>query len=346
VNLNLIQIASLANKATDWLRRRHFATLGAMVLIASVTAVMPVAQAAWPERAITMIVPFPPGGPADSLARAIALKLQERLGQPVVIDNKPGAGGMLGVELGARAKPDGYTMIMAGSSIVLVSAIDPKAMRIDVRKDLQPITIISKLPLLLSANPSAPFSTFKEFVAYAKANPGRVSVGVSPGLSTTAHVLIERIKFELGIDVVPIPYKGSAPALMALVSGEVPAILDYLPTAGPFITSGKIKPITLMSDTRNSSFSQIPSIVELGYPAYSINAWNSLMLPAGTPKEIVARLNREVVDIIKSPEMKTKFFDLGQESGGNTPEQFAEIIRSSEEMWIKVIRDAKLTFPK
>ncbi len=115
MNLNLIQIASLANKATGWLRRRHFATLGAIVLIANVTAVVPVAQAAWPERAITMIVPFPPGGPADSLARAIAQKLQERLGQPVVIDNKPGAGGMLGVELGARAKPDGYTMIMAGS---------------------------------------------------------------------------------------------------------------------------------------------------------------------------------------------------------------------------------------
>jgi tripartite-type tricarboxylate transporter receptor subunit TctC len=342
----LIEIAAVFKAATGWLRRRHLAVLGAIVLIANVTALVPVAQAAWPDRAITIIVPLPPGGPADSIARAIAQKLQERLGQPVVIDNKPGAGGMLGVELGARAKPDGYTIIMAGSSIVLVSAIDPKAMRIDIRKDLQPITIVSKLPLLFSTSPTAPFSTFKEFVAYAKANPGRVSVGVSPGLSTSAHVLLERIKFELGIDVVPIPYKGSAPALMALISGEVPAILDYLPTAGPFITSGKIKPMVLMTDARNSSFSQIPSIVELGYPGFSVDAWNSLMLPAGTPKEIVARLHREVVDLIKSPEMKAKFFDLGQESGGNTPEQFAEMIRSSEEMWTKIIRDAKLTFPK
>ena len=337
MNFFLIQISSFAEKVTGWLRRRNFSALGAVVLIASVAAVVPVAQAAWPERAITMIVPFPPGGPADSLARAIALKLQERLGQPVVIDNKPGAGGMLGVELGARAKPDGYTMIMAGSSIVLVSAIDPKAMRIDVRKDLQPITIISKLPLLLSANPSAPFSTFKEFVAYAKANPGQLNVA-SPGNGTGSHLAAELFKSMAGVAMTHIPYRGDAPAMPDVMGGQAQLTFASLPSAIAGAQTNRVRIIAVTSANRVPMLTSTPTVIESGLPGYEVLTWYGVFTTGGTPTAVVNRLAAEIGLVLAQAPVREAISKMGMEAAPSSPEEFSRVVNSDMARWGAVVR--------
>ncbi|QHE85515.1 Bug family tripartite tricarboxylate transporter substrate binding protein [Hydrogenophaga sp. BPS33] len=300
------------------------------------------AQAPWPQRPVTIVVPTPAGGPADVVARIVAQKLQDRLGQAVLVDNKPGAGGLLGVELVARARPDGYTIAMPSSSVILSTAIDPKAVRFDIRTDFELLTTAGKIPLVMSANNAMPFSNFREFVSYAKANPGKLSVGVTPGLATTAHVLMERIKLEMGIDIVPVAYKGSGPATIAVSTGEVQVIMDNISGSGAFIQAGKIKPIAIMTPQRNPNYPQVLSIAEQGHPGLAVETWNGFVVPKGVPKEVVQLLQRELMAVMNDPEMVAKLRSLGQDPGGQTPEEFAAIMRNGLEMWTRVIRQANL----
>jgi tripartite-type tricarboxylate transporter receptor subunit TctC len=302
------------------------------------------AAAAYPERAITIVVPLPPGGPADTVARVVGQKLGERLGQPVTIDNKPGALGLIGAEIGAHAKPDGYTIVMVSSGLAIQVATQPKTVKFDVHKDLQPVTYAVKVPMVFAANPGAPFKTMKEFVDYAKTRPGAISVGVSPGLGGTAHLTLERMKLGVGLDVVAVPYKGSAPALQALLGNEVPVIIDTLAGMSGLIDDGKVRALAVLIDAPPINHETLPTIAASGFDGYAADTWNGFMVPGGTPKEIVALLHKEIVAILALPDVKAKILAVGLEPATNTPEQFTEAFDKAIATWTKVAADAKLKF--
>jgi tripartite-type tricarboxylate transporter receptor subunit TctC len=302
------------------------------------------AHAAYPERAISIIVPLPPGGPADTVARVVGQKLSERLGQPVTIDNKPGALGLIGAEIGAHAKPDGYTIVMVSSGLAIQVATQPKTVKFDVHKDLQPVTYAVKVPMVFAANPSAPFKTMKEFVDYAQTRPGAISVGVSPGLGGTAHLTLERMKLGVGLDVVAVPYKGSAPALQALLSNEVPVVIDTLAGMSGLVDDGKVRALSVLTETPAINHERIPTIAASGFDGYAADTWNGFMVPGGTPQEIVALLHKEIVAILALPEVKEKILAVGLEPATNTPEQFTAAFDKAIATWSKVAADAKLKF--
>lgn len=301
-------------------------------------------HAAYPERAISIIVPLPPGGPADTVARVIGQRLSERLGQPVTIDNKPGALGLIGAEIGARAKPDGYTIVMVSSGLAIQVATQPKTVKFDVHKDLQPLTYAVKVPMVFAANPSAPFKTMKEFVDYAKTKPGALSVGVSPGLGGTAHLTLERMKLGVGLDVVPVPYKGSAPALQALLANEVPVIIDTLAGMSGLIDDGKVRALAALTETPPINHEKLPTIAAAGFAGYAADTWNGFMLPGGTPKEIAAVLHKEIVAVLALPEIREKILAVGLEPATNTPEQFTESFDKAITTWTRLAADAHLKF--
>jgi tripartite-type tricarboxylate transporter receptor subunit TctC len=314
-----------------------------LALIATVAVATP-AAARYPERPISIIVPLPPGGPADTVTRVIAQKLQERLGQPVTVDNKPGALGLIAAEIGARAKPDGYTVVMVSSGLAIQVATQPKMIKFDVFRDLVPITYAVKVPMVVAAGPDQPFQTMREFVDYAKARPGQLSVGVSPGLGGTAHLTLERLKLGVGLDVVAVPYKGSAPALQALLSGEVPVIIDTLAGMSGLIDDGKIRPLAALTETPPLNHEKIPTIAAAGFPGYAADTWNGFVVPAGTPREIIDLLHREIVAILDLPDVKAKILAIGLEPATTTPEQFAQSFRQAVATWTKLADDAKLKF--
>ena len=315
-----------------------------LLALIAFAAFAPPAAAKYPERAISIIVPLPPGGPADSVARVVGQKLQERLGQPVTIDNKPGALGLIGAEIGAHAKPDGYTIVMVSSGLAIQVATQPKTVRFDVHKDLSPVTYAVKVPMVVATGPAAAFKTMQEFVDYAKTKPGQLSVGVSPGLGGTAHLTLERMKLGVGLDVVAVPYKGSAPAIQALLSGEVPAVIDTLAGMSGLIDDGKIRALAMLTDQPAVNHEKIPTIAAAGFPGYAADTWNGFMVPGGTPKEIVDVLHREIVAILALPEVKEKILAVGLEPATNTPEQFSQNFDAAIATWTKVAADAKLKF--
>lgn len=315
--------------------------LAALYLL--VAGVVP-AWAGYPERPIVIVVPLPPGGPADAVARLVGQKLQARLGQPVTIDNKPGALGLIGAEIGARAKPDGYTIVMVSSGLAIQVATQPKTVKFDVRKDLQPLTYAVKVPMVFAANPTNPFTTMREFVDYAKGRPGALSVGVSPGLGGTAHLTLERMKLGVGLDVVAVPYKGSAPALQALLANEVPVVIDTLAGMSGLIDDGKVRALAALTDAPPVNHEKIPSIAQAGFPGYAADTWNGFMLPGGTPKPIADLLHAEVVAILALPDVREKILSVGLEPASNTPERFSESFEQAIVTWTKVAADAKLTF--
>jgi tripartite-type tricarboxylate transporter receptor subunit TctC len=318
--------------------------MGKLLFALVVLVFAPPAQAAYPERAISIIVPLPPGGPADTVARVIGQRLSERIGQPVTIDNKPGALGLIGAEIGARAKPDGYTIVMVSSGLAIQVATQPKTVKFDVHKDLQPLTYAVKVPMVFAANPSAPFKTMKEFVDYAKTRPGALSVGVSPGLGGTAHLTLERMKLGVGLDVVAVPYKGSAPALQALLSNEVPVIIDTLAGMSGLIEDGKVRALAALTETPPLNHEKLPTIAAAGFEGYAADTWNGFMLPGGTPKEIAAILHKEIVSILALPEVKEKILSVGLEPATNTPEQFTASFNKAIATWTKLAADANLKF--
>jgi tripartite-type tricarboxylate transporter receptor subunit TctC len=321
------------------LKRRTTAALALLAMLAGWAAP---ALAAYPDRAITIIVPLPPGGPADTVARVVGQNLSERLGQPVTIDNKPGALGMIGTEMGARAKPDGYTIVMVSSGLAVVPAVQPQTVRFDIFKDLQPVTFAVQVPMVIAAGKDAPFKTMKEMVAYGKASPGKLSVGVSPGLGGSAHLMLERMKLDLGFDVVPVPYKGSAPAIQALLGNEVPVIIDTLAGLSPLIKDGKVTALATMTDKPTVAHPDIPTVAQAGFPGYAADTWNGFAVPAGTPKDVVALLLKEITAILALPDVREKILAVGLEPASNTPEQFAATLRRNFDFWSKVVKDANI----
>jgi tripartite-type tricarboxylate transporter receptor subunit TctC len=293
----------------------------------------------YPAKTIRIVVPYPAGGTADMLARTIGQKMTESLGQQVIIDNRPGAGGNIGADLAARAAPDGYTFLMG---TVATHAINPHLyakMPYDPAKDFAPIVLVATLPNLLVVNPSLPARSVKELIALAKAKPGELAFA-SAGNGTSQHLSGELFKKMTGVDMIHIPYKGSAPAVTDLVGGQVQLMFDNLPSSLPQVRAGKLRALAVTGPGRSPVLPDLPTLSEAGLPDFSITSWFALFAPAGTPVKILVRLNKEADKAIASKELRQQWMAQGIEPAGGTAEQLAAFRRIEASKWGKIARDS------
>jgi tripartite-type tricarboxylate transporter receptor subunit TctC len=300
---------------------------------------LPACAQAYPTKPIRLVVPFPPGGSLDVVARAIGQKLTEAWGQPVVIDNRPGAGGNIGADLVAKSAPDGYTILEGALSTHAVNVSLYSKMPYDPVRDFAPITLVAITPNVLVLNPSFPANSVPELIAYAKAHPGGLSFG-SGSNGSAGHLAGELFKTETGVDMVHIPYKGGAPALQALLAGDTQLMFDNLANSTPQLKAGKLKALAVTTAKRSALAPELPTLAETGLPGFDIYTWWGFMAPAGTPKEIIAKWNAEVTRILATPEMKAFFAQQGAEPAPTTPEQFAALIRSEIPKYAKIVKDS------
>jgi tripartite-type tricarboxylate transporter receptor subunit TctC len=313
--------------------------VAAGALFALSTSVLAQAASTYPSKTIRIVVPFAPGGTSDVLARAIGQKLTEIWKQPVVVDNKPGAGGNIGAELVAKADPDGYTLLLLDVGTLTISpAIYPK-LGYDPIKDLAPITMVAVSPHALVVHPSVPANSVKELIAWAKANPGKINFA-SAGNGTAVHLAGEQFKLMTGIEMVHVPYKGGAQALTGLVGGEVNMTLNGLLATLPHIKSGKIKALAIAGKTRSPALPDLPTVSEAGVPGFQSGSWQGLLTTAATPKDVVAKLNTAVVQVLNSPELKERMAAQGADVVGDSPEQFGAFLRDEKVRWAKIVKDA------
>lgn len=295
----------------------------------------------YPNKPLRFIVPYPPGGSTDIAARIIAPKFSERLGQPVIVDNRPGGGGIVGVDTIAKAAPDGYTIGFGPSGLLTLSVTLTPNLPYNPITDLAPITMAVKNPLILVANPSFSAKDVGELIALARAKPGQFSFG-SSGTGTAMHLAGVLLTKMAGIELVHIPYKGSGPAANDLVGGQIPlAIIDVASTRS-FIKAGKIKPLGTMGPARSQLVPDIPTITESGLPGFVAQSWFGIIAPARTPPEIVTRLNSHLVAVLESSDIRERLLTAGVEPSPSSPEEFSEVIRSEISNWAKVIKDAKI----
>ena len=307
--------------------------LGCAMSWVSVTAL---AQA-WPSRPIKYVVPFAPGGTTDILARTVGDKLSIALGQPVVVENKPGAGGGVGADFTAKAAPDGYTIMGGTISTHAINASLYSNLPYDPVKDFAAITMIARVPNLLVINPGIPAKNVAELIVLMKANPGKYTFA-SSGNGTSQHLSGELFKSMAGVDMQHIPYKGSPPALQDVVGGQVSMTFDNITTAWPLAKAGKLRPLAVTTAKRSSVAPELPTLAESGLPGFEIGSWQGVFAPAGTPHEIVKRLNAEIVKILNMPDVKEKLIALGAEPVGDTPEQFSAYVKTEVVKWSDVVK--------
>jgi len=291
----------------------------------------------WPAKPIKWIVPFAPGGTTDILARTIGEKLTVALGQPVIVENKPGAGGGVGAEFTAKAPPDGYTIMGGTISTHAINASLYKSLPYDPVKDFVPITLIVRLPNLHVINPDIPAKNVAELITLLKANPGKYSFA-SSGNGTSQHLSGELFKSMAGVDMQHIPYKGSPPALQDVVGGQVAMTFDNITTAWPLAKGGKLRALAVTTAKRSAVAPDVPTLSESGLAGYEIGSWQGVFAPAGTPPAIVKRLNAEIVKIINMPDVKEKLIGLGAEPVGNTSEEFAALVKTEVVKWAEVVK--------
>lgn len=322
-------------------RRVAAAALVSLVCSAALTTPSAQAQAAFPSRPITMIVPFPPGGPTDLVARVVAQKMSESLGQPVVIDNKGGANGNLGAMVAVKAPADGYTLLYNTSSITLSPALY-KNLSYDVQRDLAPVALVAVVPLALVVAPNVPANTVKEFIAYAKANPGKLSYG-SAGNGNVTHLGAFQFVQANGIDAVHIPYKGSAPADVDLAGGQIQFMTDTVNSVMAFVRDKRMKMLAVTTAKRMALFPDVPTLAESGMPGFEVGAWQGLMVPANTPKPVIERLNAEVMKALQTPEVRQKLALQGAEPLGSTPEAYGAYVQKELTRWASVVKQTGVT---
>jgi tripartite-type tricarboxylate transporter receptor subunit TctC len=299
------------------------------------------ASAQYPNKPLKLIVPFPPGGSTDILARALAQKLSEGLAQPVVIDNRPGAGGSIGSEAAAKAAPDGYTIMMGHLGTLAVNAAIYKHLPYDPVKSFAPVSLMAIVPSVLVVNNALLVSSAAELIAYAKKNPGKLAYG-SAGSGSTSHLTTEYFKLATGIDVLHVPYKGVGPMLTDLVSGQLSMGLNGAPAVMPHVTSGRLKALAVSSLTRLPSLPDIPTLDEAGVKGFDANGWYGIVAPAGTPREIVLRLNAEIRRALDTAELRARLDAEGAIPAAGTPEAFAAFIASEIARWGEVVARAKI----
>ena len=310
-----------------------------MLMMASLTAAAPAVHAAYPERAMRIIVPYAPGGNIDITARTIAPGLTEALGQQVVIDNRGGAGGTIGTEIAARANPDGYTLTMGTTSTHVIAAGAYAKLKYDPIKDFEPITLVATTPYLLVVNPGVKANSLKEFVALAKSQPGKLNYA-SAGTGTTTQLAMEMLKTAAGIDIVHVPYNGNGPANTATLGGQVQALFGSMPAVLAQAKAGRLRPLAVGTPKRSPSLPEVPSVAESGFPGFDASLWLGFFAPKGTPAPILKRLHTELTGIAQSPEMKEQFERNGAEPITNTPSDFTKLIKTEIEKYTKVIKAA------
>lgn len=309
--------------------------LVAVMLCAQATSVAQTASA-FPNQPIRMVVPYPPGGPTDITARVVAAEMSKTIGQNIVIDNRPGASGMIGSEMVTKATPDGYTLLANASIHVINPSVYPD-MRFDAIKDFVPITQLAQVPLVLVVPANSPIKSVKDLVEYAKANPGKVNFG-SAGSASAQHLAGESFKIAAGIQMQHIPYKGSAPALTDLAGGQLQLMFDSMPSATPMINSGKLRAIAVTTTTRAKARPDLPTIAESGFPGFDISTWYAYWAPKGTPADVVEKLAASAAQALKNPEVIAKYEAMGAEPVGSTPAQFAAYVESEAKKWNDIVK--------
>ncbi|MFC5519320.1 Bug family tripartite tricarboxylate transporter substrate binding protein [Polaromonas jejuensis] len=299
------------------------------------------AQDKYPSKPITLICPYAAGGNADQRSRQIGRFISTALGQPVLVDNKPGAGGNIGTEAVARAKPDGYTIGMGNFAPLAVNPTMFKKMNFDPAKDLVPVCLIEKGPLVLMVPANSPFKSVKDIIAAAKASPGKLSFA-SGGLGGSHHLSGEMFKSLAGLSITHIPYKGGAPATTDLMGGQVDMMFEQMYSAAPSIRAGKLRALAITSKTRSPLFPDLPTMAEAGVPGFEVQNWQGLVAPASTPAALIKLLNETVNKALADPTIKEQMLGQGNELGGGTPEQFAALIKSEADRWGKLVRSANI----
>ncbi len=325
--------------------RRHLipalaaAVTMATALATTLTSTSAMAQA-WPSKPISLIVPFPAGGTTDVLARALAEKLQQNLSQPVTVESKLGAGATLGADFVAKAKPDGYTLLVGAVHHTIASSVYKK-LPYDFQRDLAPITTIALVPNVLVVNAATPAKNVAELVALLKSQPGKHNYG-SNGNGTAQHLIGTQFENMTGTDFSHIPYKGSAPLATDLLGGQITMSFDTVTPVLPHIKAGKLRPLAVTTAKRSSALPDVPTLEEAGLKGFNIGTWFGVLAPAATPKDIVARLNTEMVKIIQSPEFRKRMSEIGAEPIGDSADQMAARIKNETEKFAKLVKDAKV----
>ena len=313
--------------------------IAALTLAAlAVPLISPAHAQDYPTRPVRLIVAFAPGTTSDIIGRMFAEKLTQQMGQPFVVENRTGAGGTIAADQVTKAAPDGYTLLMSTAALPVSAHVYP-GLKYDTVKDFASVTVITHSPLLLAANLNFPPKTVQELVQYAKANPGKVSFG-SAGVGTSHHLTGEKLKLDTGIDMLHVPYKGSGPAHIDLMGGQIQLMFDNIVALLPHVQSGKVRALAVSSAKRHPLLPEVPSIQEAGVKDFETVAWFGIVAPAGTPKQILARLNAETVKAIKLPDVNKRLLDSGSTIIGNTPEEADRFLRDEVEKWGKVVKAA------
>ena len=295
----------------------------------------------WPTKPVKMIVPYPPGGGTDVVARIVNEKLSPEIGQPIVIDNKGGASGSVGTAIAAHAPADGYTVLLTLSSHTINPKLFPK-LDYDAERDFAPVSLAAVIPQVLVANPSLPVNNVAELIAYLKANPGKVNYA-SVGIGSPGHIAGELFKLKTGTQMTHIPYKGGGPAVTDTIGGQVPLLFVSLPAALQFVKQGRLKALAVTSSKRTPSAPDVPTIAENGGPDVVVDSWYGLLVPAKTPAPVVAKLNTAMAKVLAMPEVKEKLFAQGAEATWTSTATFDAMIRDELKKWEYVIREAKIT---
>jgi tripartite-type tricarboxylate transporter receptor subunit TctC len=317
------------------------AAVGVGALALALIAQCARADEPWPAKPLRMVVPYAAGGFADIRARKVAQDLTTALGQQVVVDNRAGAGGVIGTDFIAKAAPDGYTIGMGNLAALAVNVSLMKRLPYDPVRDIAPVVLIERSPLILTAGPGLAAGNVRELIAYAKANPGRITFA-SSGVGGAHHLSGEMLRQVAGIEIVHVPYKGGAPAAADLLAGHVPIMFEMGYSALPSITAGKIRALAVTSSQRLAILSDVPTMAEAGVPGFESYNWQGIVAPARTPTAVIDRLNREINAILQRPDQRASIVNTGSQVAGGTPQAFGEFIRAEIAQWARVVREAKL----
>lgn len=308
--------------------------------LSSIVLAVSTAHAAYPDKPITLVVPYTPGGVTDALARAVAKSLSDRVKQPVIVENRAGAGANIGASAVAKSNPDGYTLLMGSAATHAINASLYKKLNYDHIKDFAPITLVAEVPNILVVHPSLPVKSVPELIAYAKARPGALNFG-SSGAGGTIHLSGELFKSMAGVNLTHVAYKGSAPAVTDLLGGQTQIMFDS--SVVPHIKSGKLRALGVTSAKRSSALPDVPTIAEAGLPGYEATAWFGILAPAGTPEPVIARLNNELNAVLRDPAVSTWMASQGFEAGGGSPADFAAHIKKETVKWARVVKESGAT---
>ncbi|HEY6865489.1 MAG TPA: tripartite tricarboxylate transporter substrate binding protein [Burkholderiales bacterium] len=292
----------------------------------------------WPSRPVHVVVPYPAGGPNDIIVRMVGKRLGETLGQPIVVENRPGAGGNIGTDSVAKSAPDGYTLVSVGPGALIINPLLGKV-PYDTMRDFAPVTIMAIAPNALVAHPSFPAKSVKELIALAKQKPGAINYA-SGGSGSTPHLAAALFAVMAGVQLTHVPYKGTGPATADLVGGQVQIAFLGIPTVLPHIRSGKLRALAVTGTKRSPELPGVPTVAEAGVPGYELSPWYGLLAPAGTPSAVVTRLAAEATKIVHEPAMREQLVAQGAEPAGGTPEEFARTLRSDAALWKKVVKEA------